>query len=109
MDWFNRNGKNFIDFARCLEGKPDDVFKSEMVTYTLEHFWPEFKEKIIARRVLPQVALTLLQIASSFVSLSHFELSKNYEENSLLIYASNSLNLCFVAGGIVIELYSCKG
>ena len=104
MDWFNRDGKNFIDFAKILRGKPEEVFESEMITYTLEHFWPDFKNRIIARRVLPQIALTLLQISSAFISLSHYNLSENFEESYFFVYASNFLNLCFVVCGIVIEI-----
>ena len=36
MDWFFREQKNFMDFARIMKNKPDDLYVSEFVTYTLD-------------------------------------------------------------------------
>ena len=41
LDWFYRDGKTIIDFAKSLQGKPDQLINSEFVRAILKHFWPK--------------------------------------------------------------------
>ena len=41
LDWFYRDGKTIIDFAKSLKEKPDQIIASDFVKNVLNHFWPK--------------------------------------------------------------------
>ena len=40
MDWFYKDNQSFIDFAKLmLKKNPDELYSSDFVKLTLNHFW----------------------------------------------------------------------
>ena len=62
MDWFYRSdsSESFIEFAKIMCGKRDEIFETEFVSATLDQEWPRIKQYTIYMRMLPYIALLVL-------------------------------------------------
>ena len=104
MDWFFREQKNFMDFARIMKNKPDDLYVSEFVTYTLDQFWPPLKRQIIYRLVIPHIITTIVTILNSFIALHHSSLEKSLEDHKITIYILSILQFICILNAIRVEV-----
>ena len=64
MDWFYRSdsSESFIEFATIMSGKPDEIFETEFLRAVLDQEWPRVKQYTIKWRMIPFIALLVLQI-----------------------------------------------
>ena len=99
MDWFYQDHMLFIDFAKLMLDKPDELYSSDFVNFTLTHFWGGIKTKIIIWRVLPSILSLLMQIWHFYDTLSYVKLQQSFDELPIETWSMNIL--C-----IIMRLYA---
>ena len=64
MDWFYRDNPegSFIDFATIMVDQREEVYATEFVQAVLNQEWPSIKKYTIRWRMLPFIALLILQV-----------------------------------------------
>ena len=60
IDWFHYDKNLFTDFADIVKDKPDEVYETEFVKYTLKQNWDGIRTNILKYRVLPHLLLTII-------------------------------------------------
>ena len=91
IEWFHRNDRLFIDFAQIVQKKPDDLYDTEFIKYTLDQNWYQIRCNILKFRVIPHLLLCIMGNWLMFAALKF-----NSIEDAFSYHPMKVNSLCYI-------------